>query len=197
MLPPMARRSPQASATVGVFDHWGWAVLITVAGDRVVDRRRAELVDPALPAYPHHHEAQALPVDEGVALVERVSRSAEACARAALDALASTVAMTITGLALRANPPLPATIAERLASYRARNVADSVMYRDALTRAAEARGWTVHAYDTRRVVADAARALGRTSVDDTLDRAAAALGRPWTKDHRLAMAAAIAATARA
>jgi len=182
MLPPMARRSPQASATVGVFDHWGWAVLITVAGDRVVDRRRAELVDPALPAYPHHHEAQALPVDEGVALVERVSRSAEACARAALDALASTVAMTITGLALRANPPLPATIAERLASYRARNVADSVMYRDAPGVVGVNRP---------------APGLGRTSVDDTLDRAAAALGRPWTKDHRLAMAAAIAATARA
>jgi hypothetical protein len=46
---------------IGVSDHGGWAVLVTVAGDRtLLDRRRIELVDKDLPKIPHHSEGQAL-----------------------------------------------------------------------------------------------------------------------------------------
>lgn len=49
-------------AIVGVSDHGGWAVLVTVAGDgRLLDRRRVELVDTGLPKLPYHHDAQRLP----------------------------------------------------------------------------------------------------------------------------------------
>ena len=52
---------------IGVSDHGGWAVLVTVARDgTLLDRRRVELVDDNLPAIPHHHEAQMLPLDEAV-----------------------------------------------------------------------------------------------------------------------------------
>jgi hypothetical protein len=194
---PKVSQSPKASASVGVSDHWGWAVLVTVARDgSLIDRRRVELVDDALPKFPHHQESHALPVREAVALVERVTRSADAYANACLDALAATVPTPITGIAIRACPPLPATVAERISNYRAQNVADSVMYRDALARAAEARNWAVHWYDARNVLAEASSALGGDAVDVLLEKTGAAIGPPWQKDHRLAMAAALAAAAR-
>src|SRR5579884_3628851 len=131
----------KAGCVVGVSDHGGWAVLVTVAPDGgLIDRRRVELVDDALPALPHHHEGQMLPPDEAVALVERVRLSAEHHAQLALDAVAL-AAPRILGVALRSCPPLPPTITERITDYRARNVADWVMYRKALAAAGVGRGW--------------------------------------------------------
>src|ERR1700734_568054 len=99
---------------IGVSDHGGWAVLVTVARDgMLLDRRRVELVDEDLPALPHHHEAQGLPLDEGVDLVERVRVSAERHAVLALDGVAMAVGHTL-GVALRNCPRLPPTIAERI-----------------------------------------------------------------------------------
>ena len=110
---------------IGVSDHGGWAVLVTVAGDgTLVDRRRVELVDEDLPKIPHHSEGQALPLDEAVALVERVRVSAERHATLVLEAVATAVPGRILGVALRRCPPLPPTIAERIKDYRAQNVAD-------------------------------------------------------------------------
>ena len=173
-------------------DHAGWAILVTVArGGNLIDRRRVELVEGGLPTLPHHHDCHALPVDQAVALVERVTRSAEACAEGCLEALATEVPAAIERIAIRACPPLPATIAERISNYRAQNVADTVMYRGALARAASARGWSVHRFQTRSVLAEAAGALGRP-IEGLLAETGARLGPPWRKDHQIAMAAAIA-----
>ena len=74
-------------AIIGVSDHGGWAVLVTVTGDgdparpsprRIRGRRPAEDSAP--------YEAQALPIDQAVALVERVRASADLHAQRALDA---------------------------------------------------------------------------------------------------------------
>ena len=44
---------------IGVSDHGGWAVLVTVARDgTLLDRRRVELVGEGLPKLPHHSEGQ-------------------------------------------------------------------------------------------------------------------------------------------
>ncbi|MGA7095680.1 MAG: hypothetical protein WCB01_15475 [Candidatus Cybelea sp.] len=178
---------------VGVSDHGGWAVLVTVARDgTLLDRRRVELVDDALPAIPHHHEAQLLPMDEAVALVERVRVSAERHAALALDSVAMAV-QPILGVALRDYPALPSTIAERIKDYRARNVADWVMYRQALAAAAEARGCPVHFYDAKKVLDAAARALRVESFDAHFLDMRRVVGPPWNADHKLAMAAAIVA----
>src|SRR5215471_14723167 len=100
-----------APATIGVSDHGGWAVLVTAAGDgTLLDRRRVELVDEGLPKIPHHSEAQALPLHEAVALVERVRLSAERHAKLALDAVTMTVPARILGVALRQCPELPPTV---------------------------------------------------------------------------------------
>ena len=178
---------------IGVSDHGGWAVLVTVAGDgTILDRRRVELVDDHLPALPHHHEGQMLPPDEAVALVERVRVSAEKCAVGALDAVA-TVVSPILGIALRNCPPLPPTIAERLKDYRSRNVADWVMYRKALASAADARGWPVHWFDAKTAFAVATKTMGVENLDAHCLHLRRTLGPPWNQDHKLAMAAAIVA----
>jgi hypothetical protein len=180
---------------IGVSDHGGWAVLVTGARDgTLLDRRRVELVDDDLPALPHHHEGQGLPPDEAVALVERVRVSAERHAVLALDTVAMAVG-PILGIALRNCPRLPPTIAERIKDYRARNVADWVMYRKALAVAAAARGWPVHWYDAKKVLAAAAEALCVENFDTYSIDVRKAVGPPWTKDHKLAMAAAIAMAA--
>lgn len=176
---------------IGVSDHGGWAVLVTVARDgALLDRRRVELVDDSLPAIPHHHEGQGLPLDEAVALVERVRASAERHAAIALEAVTTDVG-PILGIALRNCQPLPPTIAERLKDHRARNVADWVMYRKALAAAADARGWPVYWYDTKRVFGEASQALRVENFDAHSLDVRRAVGPPWNQDHKLAMAAAI------
>jgi len=176
---------------IGVSDHGGWAVLVTVARDgTLLDRRRVELVDETLPSIPHHHECQLLPVDKAVALVERVRVSAARHAVLALDAVAKVVPR-ILGIALRSCPQLPATIAERIKDNRARNVADWVMYRKALASAAEARGWPIHWYDAKTVLNSAGHALHVDNFDAHFLQARRAVGPPWNKDHKLAMAAAV------
>ncbi len=130
-----------------------------------------------------------LPIDEAVALVERVRDSADRHAALALDALSMAVP-GIAGIALRVCPSLPATIAERIRDYRARNVADWVMYRNALASAAEVRGWPIYWYDAKKVV-DSASQLLNENFDAHFLQMRRTLGPPWNQDHKLAMAAAI------
>jgi len=178
---------------IGVSDHGGWAVLVTVARDgTLLDRRRVELVGEGLPKIPHHSEGQRLPLDEAVELVERVRVSAERHAVLALHAVAVAVP-GVAGIALRTCQPLPPTVAERITDYRAQNVADWVMYRKALASAAEARGWPVHWYDAKNVLETARQALGIEDLDAYFLQVRKAVGPPWNTDHRLAMAAAILA----
>ena len=178
---------------IGVSDHGGWAVLVTVARDgTLLDRRRVELVDVSLPKLPHHSEGQRLPLDEAVALVERVRVSAERHAAVALDAVTMAVPRVV-GIALRNCPQLPPTIAERIQNYWAQNNADWVMYRKALASAAESRCWPVHWYDAKNVLDAASQALRVENLDAHFLRVRKAIGPPWDKDHKLAMAAAIVA----
>jgi hypothetical protein len=99
-------------------------------------------------------------------------------------------------IAIRVCPKLPPTIEERIADNRAQTVADSVMYREALASAAEARGWSVHWYERERVFGGAAAALGRKDIDAFLRTMGRAAGPPWHAKHKLAAAAAIAAAGR-
>ncbi len=178
-------------SVIGVSDHGGWAVLVTAALDGTLrDRRRVELVDDHLPAIPHHHEGQMLPTHQAVALVERVRASAEKHAALALDAV-SMVVRPILGIALRICPDLPPTIVERIKDYRARNVADWVMYRQSLASAAEARGWPVYWYDAKTVFSAAGKALCVDDFDAYFLNVRRAIGPPWNNDHKLAFAAAV------
>jgi hypothetical protein len=182
------------NAIIGVSDHGGWAVLVTVAGDgTLLDRRRVELVDDDLPKIPHHSEGQRLPIDEAVALVERVRVSAERHSKLVLEAVATMLPGRIAGVALRQCPTLPPTIAERITDYRAQNVADWVMYRRALAAAAEECGWAVHWFDPKKVFAAASEALGIEDIEAHFLELRKSIGPPWSMDHKFAMSAAIVA----
>jgi hypothetical protein len=180
---------------IGRSDHGGWAVLVTAAADgTLIDRRRVELVDADLPKIPHHSEGQRLPLDQAVALVERVRASAERHAKLCLDAVAKSVPVPILGVALRECPSwLPLTIAERIKDYRAQNVADWVMYRQALAGAAEVRGWAVHWFDAKKVFAAANAELRIEDLDAHFLQLRKSIGPPWSQDHKMAMSAAIVA----
>ncbi|HTV79886.1 MAG TPA: hypothetical protein VMF03_16660 [Steroidobacteraceae bacterium] len=195
------------TAIVGVTEHGNSAVLVTVCLDgRLLDRRRIDLTPPGTPTHPHHHEgswavgrylntpgARRLSLADAVSLVERVAHAAGMGARDALDALATSVLVRITGIALRSCPSLPATIEKRIKDSRTQTCADTVMYRQALASAATARGWFVHWYERERIFEEAAAARGCDDIAPDLIAMGKAAGPPWTAHHKQAAAAAIAA----
>ena len=181
---------------VGIYDHFGWAVAVTVAdGSSVVDRRRLTLLEPGQPDAPIHHPGSGLDIDGVRALVDRVRASALRATAVSLDALAGTVPAPIRSISLRRCPPdFPTDVAAQLRPpYEAR--ADAIMYRQCIGALARARGWTVHEYDARQVEARA-RALLGDRAEEVLQGPRARLGPPWTKDHRTALAAVIVASRR-
>jgi len=149
---------------LGVAHHLGWAVAVTASSDHEVhDRRRIELVDSGLPAAPVHHVG-------GPHALHRPGAP----------------------VSLAAWPPgFPEDIAvQRRVPYESR--ADSVMYRQVLADAARRRGWAVHLYEAKSVEPDATRLLGARA-HDVLHGPRATLGPPWSKDHRMALAATVLA----
>ena len=196
------------AATVGVAEHGNTAVLVTIGpGGELLDRRRIDLTARDLPTHPHHHEgswavgrylqtpgARPMAMADVVALVERVREAAVRGAHGALEVLAAAVPVPIARIAIRACPPLPPTTEARIADHRAQTVADSVMYREAIAAAAEERGWSVHWYDRAEVLRHAAAALGGEDMDAVLQAMGRSIGPPWQAGHKLAAAAAIAAT---
>ncbi len=187
---------------LGIAHHLGWAVAVTASADadhRVVDRRRIELLEPGLPTAPIHHEGGAFPLhrpaeplddDALSALVAEVRASAQRATSAALDELGTALPEPITSMSLRAWPAdFPQDIAvQRRVPYESRS--DSVMYRQVLTDLARERGWAVHLFEAKDVEKDAARILGQRA-DEVLLGPRATLGPPWSKDHRMALAATI------
>jgi hypothetical protein len=181
---------------VGIAHHLGWAVAVTATADhRVADRRRIELLEAGLPAAPVEHELAGLDDTAAWRLVARVRAAARRAAGASLDALAAALPGPVVSLSVRGWPAdFPAEVAAlRLAPYEAR--ADSVMYCQVLAECAQARGWEVHLFNARDVEAQAARLLGARA-DEVLHGPRAALGPPWTKDHRMALAATVLAGRR-
>jgi hypothetical protein len=188
---------------LGIAHHFGWAVAVVASADHtIVDRRRIELLEPGLPAAPIHHEGgthpfhgSAGPLDDNAltALVTEVRASAVRAAAAALDRLASELPEEIVSMSLRAWPPdFPQDIATlRRPPHESR--ADSVMYCQVLSELAHQRGWMVHLYDAKTIENEAAGILGERA-DDVLRSPRKTLGPPWSKDHRMALAATVAIT---
>jgi hypothetical protein len=187
---------------VGIAHHLGWAVAITAsASHEVIDRRRIELVDARLPSAPIHDlggahalHAPVEPLDDDAlaSLVREVRASAASAARTALEHLAATITEPIQSVSLVAWPDdFPTDIAVmRRVPYESR--ADSVMYRQVLADAARDRGFAVLRYDAKTVEAEAGRKLGDRA-HEVLHGPRATLGPPWSKDHRIALAATIVA----
>ncbi len=187
---------------LGIAHHLGWAVAVTASADHaVVDRRRIELIEPGLPAAPIHHEGgpHAMhrtgdPLDDAAlaALAAEVRASVLRSASAALDELAAAVPDPIASVSVRTWPgDFPEDVAVlRRVPYESR--ADSVMYCQVVAEVAGGRGWAVHHYDAKTVEAQATAVLGARA-HGVLHGPRATLGAPWSKDHRIALAATVVA----
>jgi hypothetical protein len=178
---------------VGIADHFGWAVAVTASPDHVVvDRRRLELVEPGVTAAPIHYDSARLDVRATEELVARVRASVRRSAGRALDELAAALPAPVESVSLRTWPPdFPEDIAvQRRSPYEAR--ADAIMYRQILADLAGERGWRVDLYEAKQVLGLAADRLGERA-EDVLEGPRRTLGPPWTKDHRVALAAAVVA----
>lgn len=176
---------------LGIAHHFGWAVAVTAsAAHEVVDRRRIELIEPGIPTAPIHHEGKPLDDRAVAALVATVRASAVRATSAALDELETALPRPIVSMSLRAWPAdFPDDIAvQRRAPYESH--ADSIMYRQVLAELARARGWEIHLYNARNVEDEAARLLAERA-HEVLHGPRATLGPPWTRDHRMALAATI------
>ena len=198
-----ARRDPTGiiiDMRLGIAHHLGWAVAVTASDDHeVVDRRRIELIDDGLPNAPIHHEggphllhrkAQPLDDDALAALVVKVRASALSACEAALEDLTRDVPESIVSMSLRAWPddfPLDIAVLRRV-PYESK--ADSVMYRQVLAELGRARGWSIHFYEANEVEAEAARVLADRA-EEVLYGPRSTLGPPWSKDHRMALAATV------
>ena len=192
-------------AVLGVADHGGWAVCVTVAASRgvpvVVDRRRIETIEPGVPSQPYHHDTIGMPLADAERLVARVRESVLRTTFERLKALRDELQppYTIVAMTLRM-PPLafvPVTAAEAHQSYNVTCRADGMMYHDALSTAARRLKLRVELHDRGEEVARAAGRLdvGVEEMEQFLERAGELVGRPWQKEHRLAVAAAVAVLA--
>ena len=145
-----------------------------------------------MPTAPVEHEAGTLDDDDAARMVAEARASALRAASASLDQLAASLPGPVVSMSLRAWPlDFPDDIvAQRRPPYDSR--ADSVMYCQVLSGCAHTRGWQVHLFDAKDIEAQAARILGERS-GDVLHGPRAALGPPWTRDHRIALASTIVA----
>jgi len=178
---------------LGIADHLGWAIAVTASSDHeVVDRRRLELIEPGVSEAPIHYESARLDVARTASLVMNARASIVRASSAALDELAGALPEPLRSISLRVWPlDFPEDIAvQRRVPYESR--ADAIMYRQELSELAHARGWEVHLYDAKAVVDQAIRLLGERA-DEVLNGPRTTLGPPWTKDHRVALAATIVA----
>jgi hypothetical protein len=185
---------------LGIAHYFGWAVAVTASADhQVVERRRVELIGPGVPTAPIHHRGgphllhrSAEPLDDNAlaALVADVRASVIRVTSATLDKLATASPEPIVSMSLRAWPAdFPEDIAvQRRVPYESR--ADSVMYCQVLSGLARERGWAAHLYNAEDIEDEAARILGERA-EEVLHGPRATLGPPWSKDHRMALAATI------
>jgi hypothetical protein len=194
-------RRKNASAVLGFSCHTGWAAMLAASGPpgalEILERRRIEMIaghDPGQPPFVYH-AARALPLPAAERLVREAAAEAEARARealaAALDALdgyAIAVAGFVTGAAPRAT-----TLAAILGSHAEIHAAEGALYRDAIARACTAHGIRVVAVPARELAARAARVLGvaPAGVLERLAEIGRAAGRPWAKDQKDSLLAAL------
>jgi hypothetical protein len=198
-------QSRGVTAVLGVADHNGWAVCVTVAASRgspvVVDRRWVDLIEPGVPSQPYHHETVRMPLPEAEKLIVHVRESVMRTTAVRVSELRDELqpAYTIVAMTLR-KPPLayvPVTVAEAHKSYPVMCRADGMMYHDALCTAARRLSFAVELYDRGEEIVRAANRLGvkLKELEHFLQTTGEHLGPPWRKEHRLAAAAAMTALA--
>jgi hypothetical protein len=183
------------SVALGFRPHTGWAAMVAVAGDgshiEVLDRRRAILLDEALPRQVFHAVA-ALPPGEAELVIGNVRSDACDAAVAALEE-ATRIFGDIHSVAVVAwHPSVPGTLERILSSHQLMHAAEGDLYRSALHDAAATLGLRVVDFPPSDLPIAAATTLGLTPqlIDDELATLGKRLGPPWQRDQKDATLAA-------
>jgi hypothetical protein len=195
------KRSNGRPVVVGVADHNGWAILVSVGAvngePTVVDRRRVRLIEKGVPNQPYHHETLALSDPEAEQLLYKVKQSITVCTAMAFDSLSAELEprYRVSAITIR-QPPLarlPATVGEVHRSYHTLCRADGMLYHLAICAAARQRDWKPVFHRRGEELAKAAEALHASTheVERFVNDLRQTLGPPWTAEHRSAFAAAI------
>ena len=174
---------------VGFRAHSGWAMAVVVAasptGLVVVDRRRIETADPAIPGSKQpFHAAEPLPFPQAEALIVRCRESSRALAQAAVAGLVRTHSIRTAALLCSSARPLPG-LAATLKSHALIHTAEGEMFRDVLAQAVEHCGLPL-----TRVKEKEAWDLASPALREQIGNMKKQLGPPWTQDEKLAALAA-------
>jgi hypothetical protein len=194
-----------APCVLSVAAHAGWAHVICVAASGpvpvLIARRRVTLIDPGLPTMPYEHESAGMKDAEADALIARVRRSIAAHATLAVQRIMTELSPTYAVVALAIKQPsfprLPGTVRAVRQSYRLQCAADGMLHQLAICHAATRLGLEVRLWRRGDEAAWAARSLGSTpgEVEEFVTGRGRPAGPPWTREHRSAYAAGIAALA--
>lgn len=201
----------RAPAALGFRAHSGWASLVAVADPtgraggmpQVLERRRIELADPAIPRpVQPYHQAEKLRLEDAEKLIGHAISEAEAMARKALTAAATDLEargykVIGCGILLGSGRSLP-PLAQILAAHPLIHTAEGELYRGAIVHAGESLGLPMTSVRERELLARAGADLSLTS--SGLERGIAemrrSLGPPWRQDEKYAALVAWIALAR-
>lgn len=175
-------------AAIGFRAHSGWAAAVTVAGSRVIDRRRIELCDCLVPgsAQPYHTVARK-PLPEAQAYLTRCAAVSAAMGEDALARMATELeseGYRVHACAILLGAGRVSTdLAKTLASHPMIHTAEGEFYREALREACGRCGLKVHGVKEREV---------RSRLPDAAEFGKG-LGPPWREDEKLCTLAALGA----
>jgi hypothetical protein len=189
-------------AALGIADHYGSSEFVTIGVSddsfRLLCRERVQLIDPALPAAPYHHEALEMPLEAAEKLIAKVRASVAERCRAALSEQIEKFGIGAVVLQSSPYPVPPDSLQEILASWQLTCAADGMMYREIFGTSAEALGLAVDRYPRRsdRVEAAAdALQMSKSRVAELLKSFGKQAGSPWRREHQDAAASALACLA--
>ncbi|MBZ5553508.1 MAG: hypothetical protein LAO21_12360 [Acidobacteriia bacterium] len=193
----MPKRRDEMHAALGFRSHSGWAALVVLTGSPrsplVLDRRRIELVDPAIQgsAQPYH-AAEKLDLKDAEKFINDCTRRTELMARQVLRDVIPPLqkkGLDISGCGILLSSGNPAkTLAATLASHALIHAAEGDFFRHALIHASEHFGLPITMVQERELWERAASDL-ELMVDKLqarIDEMGRTLGPPWTEDQKLA-----------
>ena len=159
-------------AAFGFRVHSGWAAMVALAGPvtapLVIRRCRIEFADRSIGgSVQPYHRAASMPIDAAGRYLQKCSEATAALAHKAVgDALAELTGYQVKGacVLLASGRPLPG-LAGILASHALIHAAEGEFYRAALRRACECCSLPETGIRERELMAEAARALGRSAGD--------------------------------
>ena len=191
-------------AALGFKLHTGWAMLVALAGEpgeiQVLFRGRIELLplDESVPRFVYH-EAAELPLAGATTLVKRAREASQKAARLAVNEvlrdLDSRGAKTAVCGVLCSSTLVPDDLSRILRSHPLLHAAEGALFQQAIVAACESCGLTITAAREREVWSQAAAAWGLAEAElrKEVDAVRAAVGAPWSADHKTAAAIALLA----